>query len=97
MLPLDGFPDALWWRILGRISANLQERDRARRRYTYLLSVWQKYARDPTWFETLEGTSAGQNPARLRCEGFIQKLELLKRQGYGRAGIELLRARMLAA
>jgi transposase len=30
-------------------------------------------------------------------EGFINKLKLLKRQGYGRAGFELLRARMLAA
>jgi hypothetical protein len=30
-------------------------------------------------------------------EGFIHKLKLLKRQGYGRAGFELLRARMLAA
>jgi transposase len=30
-------------------------------------------------------------------EGFVHKLRLLKRQGYGRAGFELLRARMLAA
>ena len=30
-------------------------------------------------------------------EGFVHKLKLLKRQGYGRAGLELLRARMLAA
>jgi transposase len=30
-------------------------------------------------------------------EGFIHKLKLLKRQGYGRAGFDLLRARMLAA
>jgi transposase len=30
-------------------------------------------------------------------EGFVHKLKLLKRQGYGRAGFELLRARMLAA
>jgi transposase len=30
-------------------------------------------------------------------EGFIHKLKLLKRQGYGKAGFELLRARMLAA
>jgi transposase len=30
-------------------------------------------------------------------EGFIHKLKLLKRQGYGRAGFELLKARMLAA
>ncbi len=30
-------------------------------------------------------------------EGFIHKLKLLKRQGYGRAGFELPRARMLAA
>jgi len=30
-------------------------------------------------------------------EGFVHKLKLLKRQGYGRAGSELLRARMLAA
>ena len=30
-------------------------------------------------------------------EGFIHELKLLKRQGYGRAGFELLRARMLAA
>ena len=30
-------------------------------------------------------------------EGFIHKLKLLKRQGYGRARFELLRARMLAA
>jgi len=30
-------------------------------------------------------------------EGFIHKLKLLKRQGYGRAGFELLRTRMLAA
>jgi transposase len=29
-------------------------------------------------------------------EGFVHKLKLLKRQGYGRAGFELLRARMLA-
>jgi transposase len=30
-------------------------------------------------------------------EGFVHKLKLLKRQGYGRAGFELLRARLLAA
>jgi transposase len=30
-------------------------------------------------------------------EGFVHKLKLLKRQGYGRAGFELIRARMLAA
>jgi transposase len=30
-------------------------------------------------------------------EGFVHKLKLLKRQGYGQAGFELLRARMLAA
>jgi transposase len=30
-------------------------------------------------------------------EGFIHKLKLLKRQGYGRAGFDLLKARMLAA
>lgn len=30
-------------------------------------------------------------------EGFAHKLKLLKRQGYGRAGFDLLRARMLAA
>ena len=30
-------------------------------------------------------------------EGFVHKLKLLKRQGYGRAGFELLRARRLAA
>jgi transposase len=30
-------------------------------------------------------------------EGFVHNLKLLKRQGYGRAGFELLRARMLAA
>ena len=30
-------------------------------------------------------------------EGFVNKLKLVKRQGYGRAGFELLRARMLAA
>ncbi len=30
-------------------------------------------------------------------EGFVHKLKLIKRQGYGRAGFELLRARMLAA
>jgi transposase len=30
-------------------------------------------------------------------EGFVHKLKLLKRQGYGRASFELLRARMLAA
>ncbi len=30
-------------------------------------------------------------------EGFIHKLKLVKRQGYGRAGLGLLRARMLAA
>jgi transposase len=30
-------------------------------------------------------------------EGFVHKLKLLKRQGYGRAGFEVLRARMLAA
>jgi transposase len=29
--------------------------------------------------------------------GFVHKLKLLKRQGYGRAGFDLLRARMLAA
>jgi transposase len=29
-------------------------------------------------------------------EGFVHKLKLLKRQGYGRAGFELLKARMLA-
>ena len=31
------------------------------------------------------------------AEGFVHKLKLLKRQGYGRAGFDLLRARMLAA
>ena len=30
-------------------------------------------------------------------EGFLRKLKLLKRQGYGRADFDLLRARMLAA
>ena len=30
-------------------------------------------------------------------EGFVHKLKLLKRQGYGRAGFELLRARMMLA
>ena len=30
-------------------------------------------------------------------EGFVNKLKLVKRQGYGRAGFDLLRARMLAA
>ena len=30
-------------------------------------------------------------------EGFVHKLKLLKRQGYGRADFDLLRARMLAA
>ena len=30
-------------------------------------------------------------------EGFVDKLKLLKRQGYGRAGFDLLKARMLAA
>ncbi len=30
-------------------------------------------------------------------EGFVHKLKLLKRQGYGRAGFDLLRARLLAA
>jgi transposase len=30
-------------------------------------------------------------------EGFVHKPKLLKRQGYGKAGFELLRARMLAA
>lgn len=30
-------------------------------------------------------------------EGFVNKLKLLKRQGYGRAGFDLLRVRMLAA
>lgn len=30
-------------------------------------------------------------------EGFVHKRKLLKRQGYGRAGFGLLRARMLAA
>ena len=30
-------------------------------------------------------------------EGFVHKPKLLKRQGYGRAGFDLLRARMLAA
>jgi transposase len=30
-------------------------------------------------------------------EGFVNKLKLLKRQGYGRSGFDLLRARMLAA
>lgn len=29
-------------------------------------------------------------------EGFVLKLKLVKRQGYGRAGFDLLRARMLA-
>jgi len=31
-----------------------------------------------------------------RVEGYINKLKLLKRQMYGRAGIELLRRRFLA-
>jgi transposase len=30
-------------------------------------------------------------------EGFVHKLKLLKRQGYGRSGFDLLKARMLAA
>ena len=30
-------------------------------------------------------------------EGFVHKLKLLKRQGYGRAGFDLLRQRMLCA
>ena len=30
-------------------------------------------------------------------EGFINKVKLLKRQGYGRANFDLLRARVLAA
>ncbi len=30
-------------------------------------------------------------------EGFVHKLKLLKRQGYGRAGFDLLRRRMTAA
>lgn len=30
-------------------------------------------------------------------EGFIQKVKLIKRQGYGRADFDLLRARVLAA
>ena len=30
-------------------------------------------------------------------EGFVHKLKLLKRQGYGRAGFDLLRQRVLAA
>ncbi len=30
-------------------------------------------------------------------EGLVNKLKLVKRQGYGRAGFELLRARVLAA
>jgi len=30
-------------------------------------------------------------------EGFIHKLKLVKRQGYGRANIDLLRARVMAA
>lgn len=30
-------------------------------------------------------------------EGFVRKLKPLKRQGHGRAGFDLLRARMLAA
>ena len=30
-------------------------------------------------------------------EGFVNKLKLVKRQGYGRAGFGLLRARVLAA
>ena len=30
-------------------------------------------------------------------KGFVDKLKLIRRQGYGRAGFELLRARMLAA
>ena len=30
-------------------------------------------------------------------EGFITKLKLIKRQGYGRANFDLLRARALAA
>ena len=30
-------------------------------------------------------------------EGFVNKLKLLKKQGYGRAGFDLLRARMPAA
>ena len=30
-------------------------------------------------------------------EGFIHKLKLVKRQGYGRANIDLLKARVMAA
>lgn len=32
-----------------------------------------------------------------QTEGFVHKLKLLKRQGYGRAGFDLLRQRMTAA
>ena len=47
----------------------------------------------------LDAVKAGltQEWSNGSVEGFIHKLKLLKRQGYGRAGFELLRARMLAA
>ena len=41
--------------------------------------------------------AAGLGKDISAVEGFIHKLKLLKRQGYGRAGLGLLRARMLAA
>jgi transposase len=37
------------------------------------------------------------NTDRGPVEGFVTKLKLLKRQGYGRANLDLLRARVLAA
>jgi len=43
--------------------------------------------------EPVLGTSWGIGPV----EGFINKLKLLKREGYGRANFDLLRARALAA
>ncbi len=47
----------------------------------------------------LEAVSAGLTKIRPNgpTEGFVHKLKLLKRQGYGRAGLDRLRQRMLCA
>ncbi len=49
--------------------------------------------------EDLEAVRAGLTEiwSNGPTEGFVHKLKLLKRQGYGRAGFDLLRQRMIAA
>ena len=59
--------------------------------------VMRKYAAGPK--KDLSAVRAGltEEWSNGPVEGFVHKLKLVKRQGYGRAGFDLLRARVLAA